>query len=86
MDLAIIIFINVPKANFQIILYFTANCAKSLHSRPAKLTLSFKLLQSSHKKLLERVKWGKYKLCSKSAKSLSLGMTGKSITRETSEE
>ena len=29
MDLAIIIFIIVPKANFEIILYFTANCAKS---------------------------------------------------------
>ena len=59
MDLAIIIFIIVPKANFEIILYFTANCVKSRTPVLAKLTLSSTLLQSSHNNYEKRDILGK---------------------------
>jgi len=64
--------------------FYSKLCEKSRrsHNRPAKLTLSSTLLQSSHNNYWKAWKWGKYKLCSKSAKSLSPGIWGGQLLRE----
>ena len=82
MDLAIIIFIIVPKSKFwNYFVFYSKLCEKSLrsHNRPAKLTLSSTLLQSSHNNYWKAWTWVKYKLCSKSAKSLSPGICGSQL-------
>ena len=64
--------------------FYSKLCEKSRrsHNRPAKLTLSSTLLQSSHNNYWKAWKWGKYKLCSKSAKSLSPGIWGSQLLGE----
>ena len=66
------------------LVFYSKLCEKSqrLQNRPTKLTLSSTLLQSSHNNYWKAWKWGKYKLCSKSAKSSSPSKWGSQLLGE----